>query len=139
MTKKTVLKKGYTIEVTSWENDGDNYMTESIVVQDKEKAQAIAKMCKVLFASKNSSKEGIGNYSDAPGHIKEANTKILSYMKKNPILYDNKKLSDQKIIEACMSINENLMGSVEYFYSRVCEKVIITYSSADVSIETIKF
>ena len=30
---KTVVKKGYTLEVTSWENDGDNYRTEFKTVQ----------------------------------------------------------------------------------------------------------
>jgi hypothetical protein len=139
MAKKKVISKGYTIEVTSWENDGDNYRTEKIIEQDEAKAKAIGKMCKELFKSSNNGENGIGNLMNDGSNRKKGDKKVLEYMKKNPILSNNKKLSDEKLIETCMNYNYNLMGGSEYYYSRVCEKVSITYAPEDVILEEIKF
>ena len=66
MSDKLVVKKGYTIEVTSWENDGDNYKTKTLTVDDKEQSIAILDMCKNLFTSHHDTDNtGIGNMMDA--------------------------------------------------------------------------
>ena len=39
-----VVNKGYTLSVTSWENDGDNYKTESKTFDTKEEAIKVVKM-----------------------------------------------------------------------------------------------
>lgn len=137
MEKRKVISKGYTIEVTSWENDGDNYNTEKIVEQNLDKAKAIGKMCEDLFASTNSAKKGIGNTNE--GSEGRAQEKIVDYMRNNPILCDNKELTDGKLISICMNYNHDLMGGSEYYYSRVCESVTITYSPEDVYLEEISF
>lgn len=132
-----VVKKGYTVTVTSWENDGDNYRTESETYQSKELVEAIVKMCKTLFASCNNGDGGIGNTNEY--ETDNARKTIISYMKANPILYDNKKLSDAKLIDACMNYNYSLMGSSEYYYSRVFESLVVTYSDKDIEVEEVKF
>ena len=48
-----VVSKGYTVTCESWENDGDNYNTKSVIVQSKKTAEALYQMCKVLFKSEN--------------------------------------------------------------------------------------
>ena len=135
--KKTIAKKGYTVEVTSWENDGDNYRTQSKTYDSKELAVAVAKMCKTIFVSENNGAGGIGNCtSDGKKHDKL----IINYMKANPILSASKKIKeDDDLIDICMDYNYSLMGGSEYYYSRVCEKVTIFYCSADVEMESIKF
>tara|TARA_E500000081_G_C6064130_1_gene319745 strand:- start:163 stop:693 length:531 start_codon:yes stop_codon:yes gene_type:complete len=60
MSKK-VISKGYTVEVTSWENDGDNYKTKSVTYDTKEEALAVKALCLSVFNSCNNGDAGIGN------------------------------------------------------------------------------
>lgn len=137
MNKQQVISKGYTLSVTSWENDGDNYATNSTTFDSKELAVAVARMCMDLFQSINNSKsKGIGNTCDRS----EATDLILEYMKKHPELYQDKnKTTDKDLIDICMEYNGDLLGGSEYYYSRVCESCSITYSPEDVYLETIDF
>lgn len=134
--KRKVVNKGYTITVTSWENDGDNYKTKSITVESKDKAAAIAKMCRTLFKSHNNGEGGIGNMGE--DERRDAKKLIVPFMKDNPVLYDHKTLKDDELVDICMDINTNLMGYSEYYYSRVCESVIITFSDKDIEVEEVK-
>ena len=85
MEKILVIEKGYTLSVTSWENDGDNYRTKSQTFKTKELAIAIANLCKTVFCSCNNGEDGIGNsgYDDKYDNI------IIEYMKAHPELYNN--------------------------------------------------
>lgn len=138
---KKVISKGYTISVTSWENDGDNYKTESMTVESKDEAKAIIKMCKKLFHSDNG---GIGNMMEDEGD--KVNEMILKFLEKNPEVKETiiscnpkVKLNDNNISNFIMDkYNYNLMGGSEYYYSRVCEKTEVTYSDKDIFLEEIK-
>ena len=37
--KKVIAKKGYTLDVTSWENDADYYQTNSMTFETEEEAK----------------------------------------------------------------------------------------------------
>ena len=132
MEKTKVIQKGYTITVVSWENDGDNYRTKSMVVDSKEKALAIKHMCETIFKSCNG---GIGNMMDDEGD--KAFEVILPYMKAYPDLYDNKDYNDGELLDICLNLNYELMGGSTSVASRVCESVRITYSPEDIYVETI--
>jgi len=143
---KKIVEKGYTLEVTSWENDGDNYKTKKITLQDKDLAITIAKMCKELFCSCNNGEGGIGNTNE--GDEDEAEETILTYLENNNnVLHsilnylDVKKLlySNNDKISAIMEINRRVMGSSEYYYSRVFESCQLYYSPEDINIELIEF
>lgn len=124
--KKVVVKKGYTIEVTSWENDGDNYRTEFLTVQDEDEARKIVKLCKELFVSCNNGKGGVGNSMDG-----EAREVVLDYIENNPEL----NLTEDII----RNYSYELMGGSEYYDYRVCERVGVTYSPNDIEVELMNF
>ena len=134
--KKKILAKGYTISVTSWENDGDNYKTKSMTVKSKEEATAIVNMCKTLFKSCNNGKGGIGNTNE--GDENTADETILNYVKSNPEILFGKTMTDEQIIEHVMNYSCELMGSSEYYYSRVFESCDVVYSESDVYSEKVK-
>ena len=118
---KKVINKGYTITVVSWENDCDNYRTQSKTVETLEEVQLIHKICKELFMLND-----VGNSinGEAIGIIKE-------YIKNNPIL----KLSFDYI----SGLEWELMGSSEHHDFRVCESVSVVYSPEDIYLEEVNF
>jgi len=137
METTKVINKGYTITVTSWENDGDNYRTKSMTVESKEMAKAISEMCNTVFLSSNNGEGGIGNLMyDQDVHAEEI---IIPFMESHPDLYNNENKTDEQLVEICMNINYELMGGSECYYSRICEKCIVTYSPEDINVEEVNF
>lgn len=135
MDEVIVVKKGYTISVTSWENDGDNYNTKTMTVDDKEYALAILQMCKDIFVSCNNGDGGIGNANGGKGEAKAADL-IKEYASDKPLI--NKGETDpDTIYDLVMDLNYELMGSSEFYHSRVFESGFITYSPVDVKVEQI--
>ena len=134
MEQKLVVKKGYTIEVVSWENDADNYRTKRITVDNKEYALAILDMCKNIFVSCNNGDGGIGNMSDGEGD--QASDIIMDYISDNRLVVESLTEQDH-ITDRVMDINYDLMGSSEYYYSRVFESGTIFYSPEDITVEKI--
>lgn len=118
--KRKVFSKGYTIICTSWENDGDNYNTLTYTVETKEEALLINKVCKELFDCIDN---GIGNTTDKESFDEG----IKTYIEDNPELtYDY-----------ILNINRKLLGTSEYYYSRVWEDSYIVYSPEDIYLEEI--
>ena len=131
-----MIKKGYTIEVTSWENDGDNYKTKSIVEQSKEKAKAIKEMCDTIFKSQSNGAGGIGNCGDIDSHREL----IVDFMKDHPVLSDHiPNPTDEQLMDVCMELNYDLMGGSEWYGSRVCESCKVTFSEVDVETKEVTF
>ena len=124
MNKELVIEKGYTLTVTSWENDGDNYNTESMTVETLEEARRIYRVCNELF--KSDDEGGVGNSMSG-----ESEEVIEEYIENNPEL----KLTEGEIRD----LSYDLMGSSEYYDYRVCESVSVTYSPEDIYLEKIEF
>ncbi len=82
--RKKIIDKGYTVEVVSWENDGDNYRTQKSTYNTKEEALAVKHMCGNLFLSSNNGEGGIGNLMD--DEITKAHSVIIEYFIENPTL-----------------------------------------------------
>jgi hypothetical protein len=124
--KKKVINKGYTLTVTSWENDGDNYKTKSKTVETSEEALKINKICKELFVSCNNGEGGIGNSME-----NEEKETLLNYIDNNPFMT----LTEDYI----NNLAYELMGGSEYYDYRVFESCVITYSPEDVYVEEVIF
>lgn len=135
MKKVKAINKGYTITVTSWENDGDNSRTKSITVDSKELAKALKDLCNNVFIS---GKKGIGNFNDV--EEEEAKKIVIPYMKKHPELYTDIKIEDDDhLYDICMEYAYELMGSSEWYICRVMESCMVTYSDKDIFLEEVKF
>ncbi len=59
---KVLIKKGYNIEISSWENDADNFKTKTYNVETLKFAFAILKMCKELFETYHDGKQILRKY-----------------------------------------------------------------------------
>lgn len=147
---EVVVNKGYTVEVKSWENDGDYTNVKKMTVESKELAVALVKMCTTLFCSKNSEKKGIGN-SNYEYDKSKIRTTILSYLENNKEDFElflnylegeesvPNLLTENDKINIVMEINFQLLGGTEYYYSRVCESCKIYYSPEDVVVNLVEY
>lgn len=138
MSKK-VINKGYTVEVVSWENDGDNYNTKKVTVKTKEEAERLYRICTELFKSQNNKQGGVGNSMDG----RSINT-LIKYVEKNPTYFpdlidENNEVIEDDILEYFMDIAYSLMGGSEFYDFRVCQSCIVTYSPEDVYLELVTF
>jgi len=138
--KKLIRQKGYTLEVVSWENDGDHYNTELYHTESKDKALAIKKMCDTLLQSRNGAKSfGISNGCD----LSESEEKrIITFVKDNlDLVYGEE---DEEYLEECgeMDFFSELCGEIvgvnECGGFRVSQKCDIQYSKEDLYIEIIE-
>ena len=171
--KKKVVSAGYTVEVASWENDGDNYRTKSAVYNTREEALAVKHMCDVLFDCTDYDNGG-GIGSVMADEKVEAEQKIISYLINHPTLIEIKDITQLESFKSsvedefseslikhtwleCLGeylegqdivpedwidmVNQykyELMGSSEYYYSRVCDSVQIYYSPENLYLEIVK-
>lgn len=132
MSRKLIANKGYTLEVVSWENDGDNYSTKHYTVSTVEEARALSTICTELFASSSNNGGGIGNICADEGL---AESVIVKYIDDNPDIV--KYLGEDCDYECISDFNYEVLGVSEYYSSRVCESVVITYLPDDVYAEMV--
>lgn len=125
-------KAGYTIRVSSWENDADNRRTVDFYIGEKEKVEVVVKFAN-LFRSKNSRPAGIGNLFD---NCEAYGTLTEFYEENMPWFCEDIDLEgivdedeEAEIIGDCMlefAYELGLSGS-EYFATRVLEKLQVLY------------
>ena len=139
--RKKVISKGYTITVVSWENDGDNYNTNSITVESKEMAEAYYNMMQLCRSKNNriNGEIGLGNTSD--GFNRRQRQAIISLFDNYPILLHGTKIDEDEynLDYLFMEISVDLLGSSEFYTCRVMESCTITYSPEDIYLETVEF
>lgn len=133
--EKKVVEKGFTLHITSWENDGDNYRTKTKTVETKEEAERLVKICKELFKSENNGQGGVGNSMGAEG-----TQTLIDYVEKYPEYFLEIKFDDNEdeIFDYFIDLGYELMGGSEFYDFRVCEKVELTYSPIDVFVDLIQ-
>ena len=136
---KLVVKKGYTLEVVSWENDADHYSTERMVFDNENEALAVRTMCEELFCSGSNQGTGIGNMRDSD--YDRTIIIINKYIENHPEVVEVCLLQSSydldNIVDMVMDYNYDLLGSSEDYCSRVCESAELYYSDKDIYLETL--
>ena len=137
-----LVSKGYTLHVTSWENDGDHYATIQYTTESEAEACVIKHLCRNLFSCSNGRRSiGVGNLCDCDrGLYKE---RVMAYLRDYPealpaIREDTPEnyLDDEDFcMDSIQGLAYELMGASEYYEFRVCEKVVITYYPEDIIVE----
>lgn len=131
-----VINKGYTLTVTSCENDGDDYKTKTKTVGSKEEAEKLFKVCSTLFKSCNNGEGGVGNAMNG-----KENQTLIDYVENNPEMFPE--LTDVEdedmIMDYFSDLAYGLMGSSEFYDFRICKSCLVTYSPEDIYLEEIKF
>lgn len=147
---KTLLKKaGYYVEITSWENDADNYKTYDLHCKSKEEAQFLFELAK-KHSSCNSSKGGLGNTMDYDEISEKTISEISEIFKqyKNVIsendfnfekLNIDKNINKEFLLEIVKELcTYSLFSYSEYYCFRVFDKGKIYFLENDVFIDVIE-
>jgi len=133
--KKKVINKGYTLEITSWENDGDYCRTKTKTVETFEEVAKLLQICTTLFKSCNNRDGGVGNSMEGA-----SNWVLLEYVEDHPDLFPELDPNNEyEISDYFVNLAYELMGASESYDFRVCESVVVTYSPEDIYSEEIKF
>ena len=92
--KSDVLKsKGYEVQCTSWENDADDYRTNSVFFKEKEDALFVIELLKKCKSKNDTHNPGIGNSNVNEGYNTVSTDDVINvfqYANQNisPDLYD---------------------------------------------------
>lgn len=99
MSKKLIVKEGYTLEVVSWENDGDNYKTKSYTDESLDKIKALVRLCE-MSSSESTHKGGMGNAMEDEGE--QFYSIMIDFLVQNPILLEDKDIiTKEEIVKGC--------------------------------------
>jgi hypothetical protein len=147
MTKELMLKRGYHITVTSWENDADNYNTKTLVVQEREAVDMLVALFNML-GSRNRNSCHFGNmYEPSESQLQKFAEAVAAIPGMTADLEKNfawvKDAEEDPecgagYMDAVMDIlyDVGLSGS-ENFYTRVCESITVFYVEQDIYAERI--
>ncbi len=146
--KKLIVKKGYTLSVVSWENDGDNYNTKIKTVETVEEAEALYKLMQLCRSKNRGDRNCLGNTTDDNFSIGQKETlanffrenpaALKEFFKYNPNL-DVDDIDDDTYTEYFDEIKGDLLGYSEYYLCRVMESCTVTYSPDDIYLDIITF
>jgi hypothetical protein len=134
------INKGYTLTVTSWENDADYYNTKSKTVATLEEAKVWYEMMQ-LCKSENNQPAGViklGNTHD--GFNSKQKEVVKDFMKRHHKILvpgDDIEANEDNLEYWFCDLSGELLGHSEYYMCRVMESCVVTYSPVDVIPEII--
>lgn len=130
---QTVIKAGYRIHVTSWENDADNYRTKTMEGVAKEHLPFIVAACKLL-TSKYDHQNGGGFGNIYQGSTEDLDLALSELIDKHP---DRPQYCDDpEGVSECLLYKLGLMGGSEYT-TRVFDSIKIEYIPENILIEDV--
>ena len=130
----STIKAGYRITVTSWENDADNYNTETCDGLSEDTARFHIDLLKLIAGSNCNDNTVFGNMYE-PGDeelevFEEAATKVLEKHDQFDSKYD--------ALDIATDIIGNYTGySSDGFYTRVAESIVVEYVPQEIIIEDV--
>jgi len=136
--REKIFNKGYTVEVASWENDGDYCATKRKTYTTKEEAFAVKHMAENLWKTHYDSEYGVGNMTHYSSE--EYYHRVYKYFLENPTLLilegGNVEESSDDILDRTSHFQE-LLGYSEHYLCRVCESVKVYYSEEDIYVKVV--
>ena len=134
--KHLIAPKGYTLSITSWENDADYYAINDYTVDNKDLAKEILDLCNLCVSGSNN-KTAVGN-----GYASSRKDLIIEFFKQHQLLSEHLNIDledNDSILDAFYELTYELFGSSEYYDCRVFNSAVVMYSPVDVYVEKISF
>lgn len=129
----SIIKAGYRITVTSWENDADNYNTVTIDGLDEQEARYHVDLLKLIKSSHCNDKTVFGNmYEPRDSEIKAFEEAIEGVFYKH-----GKSFPPDMTLDIAMDILSDYTGYGEGYTTRVAEKITVEYVPEEIFIEDV--
>lgn len=130
----SVIKSGYRITVTSWENDADNYSTHIRDGLDEHEARFHVDLLKLLEDSCNNSDKFGNMYDPEDSEMEAFDEACLEVFKK----WDEAEEIKEKY-DACNHALDIISEYTGYsdFYTRVVESIVVEYVPQEIVIEDV--
>lgn len=128
------IKAGYKIEVTSWENDGDNYLTKSKEGLTKEQTQFYIDICNLMSGDFGNMYDP--NESEKVGLYTAVADILLKYKCIILELFNDIDFTDLDYVtceEIFFDVHYELFGGGE-FYTRRLHWLTVTYIPLDIEL-----
>jgi hypothetical protein len=130
MTKFTIIPKGYRLTVKTWENDADNYRTETISGLSENDVKFFTKLCK-LFED-----DQLNNlYEPSDEELEYFDLKLNEFIEENKDIVPNDFIGDE--IANFDDLHDTLfeMGiCAEEFFTRVIESYKVEFIPEEIKI-----
>ena len=129
----SVIKAGYRVTVTSWENDADYYRTESSLGLTKEEAQRDVEFLKLIKGSHCNNNKVFGNlYEPRDSEVEAFSAAVKPLMDKYEVEYD-----PEYPLDVFIDIVSEYTGYSEGYTTRNVESIIVEYIPEDIHIEDV--
>lgn len=137
----TVIKAGYRITVTSWENDGGNYKTITKDGFDEGETKLIVDLMKLLD-SENRNPECFGNmYDPSDAELEKFEEALQKLFNKHNIDYmddtDHEYADESPATDYAMEVYIDKFTGCGEFFTRVVESIKVEYIPQDIHIEDV--
>jgi hypothetical protein len=129
----SVIKAGYRITVTSWENDADNYNTKTLGGLNEHEAGYHVDLLKLIAGSHCSDETVFGNmYEPEDSEVEafeKAVTEVLEKHKKLEVEYDP--------LDIAIDMLYKYTGGSEDYLTRVVESIVVEFVPHEIIIEDV--
>lgn len=140
MSKTVLIPAGYRVEVTSWENDGDNYNTKSISgIKSESAVQFVVDICKLHKSEDDPLNPGFGNlYEPEDDEIEQFKEAVKDLIENHVGDFPDEYCRDFEGLREGLIWDLGLIGD---FYTRVAQKICVQFFPEDVEVDdlTAKF
>lgn len=126
------IEQGYMVVVTSWENDADNYKTETLSGLNRSEAKFYFEACNLMRSIYRGGKYG-NQYIE--GYVTGEDSSFVK---------DLKKLAQNNNLDVFEYAHEDVLDDLIGIWCegeryRVCESCEVYYNPAEIKLETINF
>jgi hypothetical protein len=129
----SIIKAGYRITVTSWENDADNYNTKTVDGLDEQETKFHIDLLKLIAGSHCNDKAVFGNLYEPDDSEVEAFEKAAT-----EVLTKHGKLEeDYEPLDIAIDIIGTYTGWGEGYLTRVAESIVVEYVPQEIIIEDV--
>lgn len=140
----TIIKKGFRVTVTSWENDADNYNSGELQGLSHPEAAFIVDFVKLFSSQNDHTNRGIGNmYCPDSGEMAEAEARVMAVVQKHRATIEGSETFKYFLYEG--EFNEDGWRDYAYdltlsggeFYTRVMDSFTVEFIAQDIVLEDV--
>jgi hypothetical protein len=130
----SIIKAGYRITVTSWENDADNYNTKTVEGLNEDEVNFHIDLLKLIVGSNSNDKTVFGNMYDPRDSELEAFREAVIRV----FLKHSRPDSIYEPLNIAMDIIGEYTGyGGDGFYTRVAESIVVEFVPQEIIIEDV--